>query len=163
MDAKDGQPADYFQSISNFDGMEISMDAVLSVVPPTVGIKPPEAVDQTCLVIFFSDGNREKRAKSFIKEMEHQPVIIFRLPLLLLFFFLLWLQLKSANQMQVLLLGPTSFLLLFILLVLFMLQSQSSSSHIQPFAGHFNCLSVTRMACVLLNELLHFAPLFSSR
>lgn len=68
--------AEYFSSISNFDGMEISMDALLSVVPQTLSSWQPGANDQTCLVMFFSDGNREKRAKSFIREMEHQSVII---------------------------------------------------------------------------------------
>jgi len=63
---------EYFSSISNFERMEISMESVLSVVPQTLAARPNVPHDQACLVMFFSDGNREKRAKSFIREMEHQ-------------------------------------------------------------------------------------------
>ncbi|RWS06133.1 protein XRP2-like protein [Dinothrombium tinctorium] len=73
----DVRPEDYFPNLTSVDEMEISMDSVVSVVPKTLGSKLDKN-DQTCLVIFFSDGNREKRAKAFIKEMEHKSCSLVR-------------------------------------------------------------------------------------
>ncbi|KAI1280509.1 Protein XRP2 [Halotydeus destructor] len=80
----DIKACDYFSSAANFDGSEVSMDSMLSVVPQTKGIKQESqspslhVTDQICLVIFFSDGNREKRTKSFIREMDHQSCSLIR-------------------------------------------------------------------------------------
>ena len=64
------------------EGIEIALDSVLSVVPKTAGLKNNPR-DESCLVIFFSDGNREVKAKAFIREMEHEAVSQPVLPLLL--------------------------------------------------------------------------------
>ncbi|RWS28299.1 protein XRP2-like protein, partial [Leptotrombidium deliense] len=73
----DVRPEDYFPSLTSIEDMETSMDSVVSVVPKTLGSKFDKN-DQTCVVIFFSDGNREKRAKAFIKEMEHKSCSLIR-------------------------------------------------------------------------------------
>lgn len=59
--------------VSTVLDMELSVDPLLSVVPQTLGTNN-NSTKSTCLVIFFSDGDREKRAKAFIKEMQHTKV-----------------------------------------------------------------------------------------
>lgn len=49
------------------------MDTVLSVVPRTLGVRTDQSIE-TGLVIFFPDGNREKRAKAYIREMAEKSV-----------------------------------------------------------------------------------------
>ncbi|XP_053214383.1 protein XRP2-like, partial [Panonychus citri] len=64
----DVQPEDVFECLLNIKEPEISLDTVLSVVPRTLGVRTDPSIE-TGLVIFFPDGNREKRAKAFIREM----------------------------------------------------------------------------------------------
>lgn len=62
-----------FGSLKNLKGFDISFDQNLSVVPKSLGFLPDQDWE-IALVIFFPDGNREKRARSFIIEMREKEV-----------------------------------------------------------------------------------------
>ena len=64
----DVQPEEIFECLLSIKEPEISLDTVLSVVPRTLGVRTDQSIE-TGLVIFFPDGNREKRAKAYIREM----------------------------------------------------------------------------------------------
>lgn len=51
----------------------ISLDPSTSAVPQTRGVRPPEQVE-CCVVVFFADGNREKKSKQTIHKMEQHQV-----------------------------------------------------------------------------------------
>lgn len=64
---------DIFRPFLRVKDPEVSLDPLLSVVPRTLGFNPDPNF-QMCLVIFFTDGNREKKAKAFIREMYQRKV-----------------------------------------------------------------------------------------
>ncbi|XP_076347132.1 protein XRP2-like [Tachypleus tridentatus] len=53
---------------NEFSHIKISMEPSDSVVPKTLGIRS-KISNQSCLVVFFSDGQAQKRALSFIKKL----------------------------------------------------------------------------------------------